>query len=81
MINQGKIKPGDKFHFFGLFLMKRDLPGFDKQEEINSEHYFLQNQHYFHLKINLNGMNRAHFSLRLGEQDNPFFRKFTGSIS
>lgn len=41
MINNGYIKPGDKFHFFGLHVEKRDLPGFDKQKPKFSKHVFL----------------------------------------
>ena len=67
MINSGYIKPGDKFHFFGLHAEKRDLPGFDKLKPKFSKHVFLQNTHLHYLKVNLNGLARAHFETRLGE--------------
>ena len=48
--------------------------GKDRVMRLDTEHYFLQNKHSFYLKINLNGMQRAHNNERLGEQPFPFFR-------
>ena len=68
LIERRLIRPGDKFHFFGLFLFKTGLPGHDKYEPIlGTPHYFLQNQHNFHLKINMNGFQKADQKARLGE--------------
>jgi hypothetical protein len=49
MIHEGKLRAGDKFHFYGLWLMHRTMPGFDKLKPLDTEHYFLQNAHSVHL--------------------------------
>ena len=58
-IQNGHIRPGDKFHFYGLFLFKTGLIGFDKWKEIQTKHYFLNNADKNHLKININGFAKA----------------------
>ena len=59
LIERRCIRPGDKMHFYGLFLFLTGLPGHDKLEKIETSHYFLQNCHNFHLKINMNGFAKA----------------------
>jgi hypothetical protein len=81
MIAHGHIRPGDKFHCYGLFLFKAGLIGLDKWKEIPSKHYFLNNQDKHHLKVNINGFAKADQSCRLGEQEIPFFRKSLCKLS
>ena len=81
LIERGSIKAGDKFHFYGLFLFRVGLPGHNKQQQIKTEHYFLNNCHNFHLKININGFSKADHSMRIGEQEIPFFRKCLSRLS
>ena len=59
LIERRLIRPGDKFHFFGLFLFKTGLPGHDKLQPVRTTHFFLENRHNFHLKINMNGFAKA----------------------
>lgn len=59
MIQNSHVRPGDKFHCYGLFLFKAGLIGFDKWKELPTKHYFLNNQDKNHLKININGFARA----------------------
>jgi hypothetical protein len=35
------------------------MPGYDKWQEIDTKHYFLNNQDKNHLKINVNGFAKA----------------------
>lgn len=53
----------------------------DAEKAIESEHYFTQNKHNYHVKINVNGMARALASETLGEQVLwPYFTKTLPSI-
>jgi hypothetical protein len=40
MIKQNYIKPGDKFHFFGLYLMKKSIPEPDSERFIEGTQNF-----------------------------------------
>lgn len=81
LIERRCIRPGDKMHFYGLFLFLTGLPGHDKLEPIKTSHYFLQNCHNFHLKINMNGFAKADQKARLGEQETPYFRKSLNKLN
>eukprot|EP00347_Sterkiella_histriomuscorum_P005419 403356688 len=75
MINNNILKCGDKFHFYGLYLMNRAIQEqADQEQAIKTEHHYLQSKHKYHLKINLNGLTRALNDQILGEQKHdPFF--------
>jgi hypothetical protein len=64
MITSNQIKPGDKFHFQGLYMVNKSV---DDTKQIDTEHFYLQNKHKYYLKINLNGMSKALSSETLGE--------------
>ncbi|CDW89220.1 breast cancer type 2 susceptibility protein [Stylonychia lemnae] len=75
MINNGQLKPGDKFHFFGIYLMNRPiLEPLDQEPEVKSSHHYLQNKHNYHMKININGFLKAANDQIIGEQkQDPYF--------
>ena len=80
MINNQQMKPGDKFHFQGLYLMNKSLPE-SLDVPLKTEHYYLQNKHNSYLKINYNGLSRALCQETLGEQlSSPFFTKCLSTI-
>ena len=64
-----------------MYLNFNELFGKDKEQRLNTDHYFLQNKHSCYLKINVNGMMRAHNSERLGEQAYPFMRISINSLN
>ena len=42
MITSGQLKPGDKYHFQGLYLQQKPLPERHEQETaLQSEHFYL----------------------------------------
>ena len=67
LINNGQVKVGEKYHFFGLYLNHSEMFGKDKIPRVNTDHYYLQNKHQVYLKININGFRKAHEVEKLGE--------------
>ena len=70
-IDNGQVRVGEKYHFFGLYLNHSEMYGKDKVPRTNTEHYYLQNKHNVYLKININGFRKDHNNEKLGEQPYP----------
>lgn len=41
MVDNDQIQVGQKYHFFGLYFTNNELFGKDKEQRLNTEHYFL----------------------------------------
>ena len=67
MIHSGCLQVGDKVRCFGLYMFFIKMQGHDAWEQLKTDHYFLSQQYHHHLKINVNGFQKANRNARLGE--------------
>jgi len=72
-IQQQRLRVGQKYHFFGLYLMRRPLPEMP-MPQLKTTNHFLANCHDKFLKINANGIAKAENSEVLGEQEIRYFK-------